>query len=242
MFRKYPPVQNERIEEFETYIRYADKYHTNFGGKRTLSKLISQVAPNWKYKRLEPFFFTLYKKYGMDSIDIEKKIIVWNQKLNKVLIDSFNIAFKRDQYNDRIGPTVTINDRKNAELLIWTFKNYGFPSRDKIGLYGSNEQLMYMGTLLNHMAGTVYYDYFKTKLLEYVKSGECTPRDYIEMVDKYNYIHHFDTAYRIFVHYNRPELNVSDSARINNNRKAIGFPTLSQSEKIIKDFQKKISH
>lgn len=38
------------------------------------------------------------------------------------------------------------------------------------------------------MAYTSYYEYFKTELLKYVKSGECTPREYIDMVDKYQYM------------------------------------------------------
>ncbi|MCT2561218.1 hypothetical protein [Chryseobacterium herbae] len=242
LFRKFPPVQNERMEEYEMYIRYADKFHKKFGGIKNLDQLIAQSAPNWKYKRQEPDFFKLYKRYGIDSIGVERKILQWNQKLNKVLIDSFSIAFERDQHNARVGLTVEINDKKNAELLIWTLKNYGFPSRQKIGLYGNNERFMYMGTLLNHMAGTVHYEYLKTKLLEYVMSGECPPRDYIEMVDKHQYIHYLDTAYHIFVHYDAPDFTASDSARIDRNRKAIGFPTFKQSSKITKDFQKKISH
>ncbi|WP_223606967.1 hypothetical protein [Chryseobacterium sp. OSA05B] len=238
LFRKYPPAQNERMEEYETYIRYADRYRKNFGGKRSLEKLIAQAAPNWKYKRQEPEFFELYKKYGIDSISLERKILQWNQRLNKVLIDSFSIAFDRDQHNHRIGPTVEMNDRKNAELLIWTFKNYGFPSRQKIGLYGNNEQLMHMGTLLNHMAGTEHYNYFKTKLLEYVRSGECAPRDYIEMVDKYQYIHYLHPIYGIYMHYDT-NFNAEDSVRVNRDRQAVGFPTFKQSSKMTKEFQRK---
>lgn len=241
LFRKYPPAQNERLEEYEAYIRYADRFHKNFGGIKSLDKLIAQSASNWKYKREDKEFFKLYKKYGIDSITIEQKVLQWKRSLNKTLIDSFSIAFERDQYKKRVGPEVVINDRKNAELLIWTFKNYGFPSRQKIGLHGNNEQSMYMGTLLNHMAGTVHYEYFKTKLLEYVKSGECPPRDYIEMVDKYQYIHHLETIYGIFSHYDT-NFNAADSARINHNRKAVGFPSLKLSSKITKDFQRKINN
>ncbi|MBL1223218.1 hypothetical protein JET18_20405 [Chryseobacterium sp. L7] len=241
LFRKFPPVQNERMEEYETYIRYADQYHRNFGGKRSLDKLIAQAAPNWKYKRLEPDFFKLYKKYGIDSITVEQKVLQWKKSLNKTLIDSFSIAFKRDQHNDRVGPYVEMNDRKNAELLIWTFKNYGFPSRQKIGLYGNNEQFMYMGTLLNHMAGTKHYEYFKTKLLEYVRSGECTPRDYIEMVDKFQYIHYLHPIYGVYMHYDT-NFSTEDSIRINRDRQAVGFPTFKQSSKITKDFQRKINN
>jgi hypothetical protein len=242
LFRKYPPAQNERMEEYENYILNAGRFHKNFGGIKSLDKLIAQSAPNWKYKRQEPVFFKLYKKYGIDSITVEQKVLQWKRSLNKILIDSFSIAFERDQHNERIGPNVVINDKKNAELLIWTFKNYGFPSRQKIGLYGNNEQFMHMGILLNHMAGTEHYEYFKTKLLEYVKSGECTPRDYIEMVDKHQYIHYLETIYGIFIHSNTPDFNAADSARIDRNRESVGFPTLKQSSKITRDFQRKINN
>ncbi|AZA46887.1 hypothetical protein EG346_01035 [Chryseobacterium carnipullorum] len=241
LFRKYPPSQNERMEEYEVYIRYADKFHKKFGGIKSLDKLIAQSAPNWKYKREDQDFFKLYEKYGIDSIGVERKVLQWKKSLNKVLIDSFSIASARDQYNARVGPTVVKDDKKNAELLIWTFKNYGFPSRQKIGLSGNNDQFMSMGTLLNHMAGTEYYEYFKTKLLEYVRSGECTPRDYIEMVDKYQYIHHLEPIYGIYSHYDK-NFNAEDSVRIDRNRQAIGFPTFKQSSKITKDFQRKMNN
>lgn len=241
LFRKYSPVQNERIEEYENYIKYADRYNKNFGGQKSLDKLIAQVAPYWKYKREDAEFFKLYKKYGIDSMTVEQKVSEWKKGLNKKLIDSFSVAFERDQYNERRGPTVEINDRKNASLLLWTFKNYGYPSKQKIGLTGNNNSFMPMGVLFNHMAGSQNYEYFKIKLLEYVRSGECTPRDYIEMVDKHQYINYSESIYGIFNHYSNPDFNASDSARINRNRKAIGFPSLKQSSNITKDFQKKIT-
>ncbi|MDW9382644.1 hypothetical protein [Chryseobacterium sp. JV558] len=242
LFKKYPPSQNDRIEEYENYIKYSDRYNKNFGGHRGLDKLITQVAPYWKYKREDSTFFKLYKKYGIDSIAVEQKIDQWKKGLNKTLIDSFNVAFERDQYNERTGSIVEINDRKNTNLLLWTFKNYGFPSKQKIGLTGNDNKFMPMGVLLNHIAGSQNYEYFKVKLLEYVKSGECTPREYIDMVDKHQYINHLETIYGIFIHYSTPDFSASDSARINKNRRAIGFPSLKQSSNITKDFQKKMKN
>ncbi|MBO9694420.1 hypothetical protein [Chryseobacterium sp.] len=240
LFKKYPPSQNDRIEEYENYIKYSDRYHKNFGGQQSLDKLIAQVAPYWKYKRTDKDFFKLYEKYGIDSTAVEQKVNQWKKGLNKTLIDSFSIAFERDQYNERTGAAVEINDIKNVNLLLWTIKNYGFPSKQKIGLTGNDNRFMPMGVLLNHIAGSQNYEYFKVKLLEYVKSGECTPREYIDMVDKHQYINHLETIYGIFIHYSTPDFNASDSARINKNRKAIGFPTLKQSSKITKEFQKKM--
>ncbi|OCA71892.1 hypothetical protein BBH99_13325 [Chryseobacterium contaminans] len=237
LFKQYPPVQNERITEYEVYIKMADKYHKNFGGVKSLDKLLAQTAPYWPPDR---DFYQLYKRHGIDSAQVEQKFQQWKKGLNQVLVDSFSIAFKRDQYNRHIKETVEMNDNKNAKLLIWTLKNYGYPSMQKMGLWGDNRTLMSMGMMLNHMAYTKYYEYFKTELLQYVKSGECTPRDYIDMVDKYQYVNNGITMYGIFMRYSEANLNAADSARIDKNRAAIGFPRMKTSVKIAKDFFDKL--
>ena len=235
LFRKYLPVQNERIEEYETYIKLADQYGKRFGGKKSLDKLVVQAAPNWKYKREDAEFFKLYKKYGIDSLEVEHKVSQWKKKLNQRLIDSFTVAFQRDQYNNRIygTPELKKKDDLNAELLMWTIKNYGFPSLQKIGLYGNNGEMMSMGTLLNHASQSVHYEYFKIKLLEYIKSGECLPGDYTNLIDKHQYINGLETQYGIFQH--ADDLRF-DTIKINKRRKEIGFPSLKKSVKIGRDF------
>ena len=97
LFRKYPPKNQERISEFETFIKIADSKNKKFGGQKSLFKLIPLVAPNWKYKKEEQDFFELYKKYGIDRIKIEQEVSNWKKGLNKKLIDSFTIASIRDQ-------------------------------------------------------------------------------------------------------------------------------------------------
>jgi len=177
----------------------------------------------------------LYKKYGIDSLEVEQKVTQWKKSLNQRLIDSFSIAFQRDQYNGRIyeTPGLKEKDNQNAELLLWTLKNYGFPSLQKIGLYGNNNLFMPMGALLNHMAQSEHYEYFKIKLLEYVKSGECVPRDYMDLVDKHQYINYLETEYGIFQH--ADDLRF-DTIKINKRRKAIGFPTINKSRMITRDY------
>ncbi|WET48934.1 hypothetical protein PYS58_20610 [Chryseobacterium indologenes] len=237
LFRQYPPVQNERITEYEVYIKMADKYHKNFGGVKSLDKLLALTAPYWQPDR---DFYQLYKRHGIDSVQVEQKFQQWRRRLNQVLVDSFSIAFTRDQHNRNIKEIVEMNDKKNAELLIWTLKKYGYPSLQKKGHLGREGQLMSMGTMLNHIAYTKHYEYFRTELLKYVKSGECTPRDYIEMVDKYQYVNNRPTMYGIFIRYNEANLNAADSARIDKNRAAIGFPRMKTSMKIAKDFFNKL--
>ncbi|SMO87775.1 hypothetical protein SAMN06265171_11021 [Chryseobacterium rhizoplanae] len=238
LFRKYKPKNQERREEYENYIKLADQHHKNFGGKKSLYKLIPLVAPNWKYKKQDSSFIQLYQKYGIGRQEMELKVEEWKKGLNQKLIDSFTVAFKRDQ-DSRIDPNYTDlskNDKKNAELLKWMFENYGFPDVQKIGLW-NDDFFMPSGPILLHMADYEdHYQYLKIKLLEYVKSGECPPRDYAAMVDRNNLHHKVPYTYGVYQGYE----NIKDSATVNRNRKSIGLPSLQHAQLITKDFFKKM--
>lgn len=232
LFRKYRPLNQERTEEYETYIRTSDKLGKNFGGKRSLYRLIPLIAPYWRYKKADPKFISLYKKYEIDSLSIEQKVAEWEKKLDKKMIDSFVVAIGRDQFNGRSNSSeIFENDLKNAELLKWTFENRSFPSKQKIGLY-HKDIFMPLDVIILHMADyDKHYPYFKAKILEYVKSGEYPPRDYAAMVDRNNLHHKIPYTYGVYQGYQ----NITDSAKVNRNRKSIGLPSLKYRNKLAKD-------
>lgn len=234
LFRKYSPKNQDRIEEFKTFITLSDKYHKNFGGKKTLMKFTSTIAP---YGNLYKEYFTLYNKYGIDSITVKKKIAKWKAQLNRRLVDSFTIAFIRDQQEERsIKDIMIINDKKNANLLKWTLENYGFPSVDKIGIYGNQNIFMPMDNFLGHMIESEYYPFFKEEILKAVKSGHCPPRAYAIMIDKHNVLISKESVlYGKYETFN----TVFDTININRNRKKIGLPSTNHSKRITKDFFKK---
>lgn len=234
LFRKYTPKNQDRIKEFETYIILADKYHKNFGGKKTLQKFTSVLAP---YGKTYEKYLDLYSKYGIDSTTVKKEIANWKNSLNKKLVDSFTVAFLRDQQEERAEKsTMIVNDKKNAELLKWTLENYGFPSINKIGIVGNNDIFMPMDNFLGHMIQSEYYPFFKDEVLKAVKSGDCPPRLYAILVDKYNFlIAKKEIPYGV---YQGPD-TVLDTTITNKNRRGIGLPSLSHSRLITKDFFKK---
>ncbi|MCJ7934637.1 MAG: hypothetical protein MUW56_13655 [Chryseobacterium sp.] len=236
LFRQYQPRNDERMEEYENYIKFSDKYNKNFGNKKSLYKLIPLVAPYWKFKREDSDFFKLYKKYGIDSITIEQKVVEWKKSLNKQLIDSFRIAFIRDQAKDSItGQQSFYNFRKNAKLLKWTLNNFGYPSMQKIGLETDDGVFMPMLVYLNHMGQIEDYEYFKTKLLEYIKSGDLPPRDYAEMVERHIQINHLKPVYGVK---STDEEIFKDPININRNRRLIGLQSIKVRRKITKEFLK----
>lgn len=233
LFRKYDPRNQERIEEFETYIRLSDQYNKDFGGKKSLYKLIELVAPyGTSYQELYP----LCQKYNIDSMEVKNRVMEWKRGLNKKLVDSFSIAMVRDQMgrpdNKKI---VKMNLEKNAALFLWTFENYGFPSNQKIGRLGNDDVFIAMPTLLSHMIASEKYPQIKIKIYEYLKSGDCPPSDYALMVDTYD---QFKNTGSIF-HYRHES---QDSLQINRNRKSIGLPSLRHGSKIRKDFLSKLKN
>lgn len=231
LFKDYAPKNQERIEEYATYIALSDKYKEDFGGKESLYKLIPLISPyDNKYKK----FLPLFKKYGIDSIEVKQKIADWKKDLNKRLIDSFSVAAVRDQLGRPSDTTlVRKNEEKNAALLIWTFKKYGFPSIQEIGLVGNNGVAFHIPTLLTHMSESkLHYPYFKTKILEYVKSGDCLPRDYSMLVDS----HEFSRKKVSYYGMGRSFQEKIDTVEIDRHRKSIGLPSIKHTEKLKKDY------
>ncbi len=229
LFKKYTPKNQERIKEYETYIKLADQHQKNFGGKKSLYKLIPLIAP---YEGSYGSYFGLFKKYGIDSTEVKQRIADWKKGLNKRLVDSFSIAFVRDQAEGRRNPQLMEkNDRINAQLLKWTFENYGYPSVQKIGLIGNGGVFMPMHPLFSHMIGEKEYPYFKAKMLEYIKSGDCIPKDYANMVDRHNLqIDKVEMPYGSYPSYSA----IIDTMKVNRNRKKIGLPALKRISKVQK--------
>ncbi|MDM1557391.1 hypothetical protein HX126_22840 [Chryseobacterium indologenes] len=225
IFKEYDPKNQDRIEEYATYITLADQYHEDFGGKKSLYQLISLMAPYGdEYKKYLP----LFNKYGINNSSVEQKITEWKQGFDKKLVDSFKIALVRDQEGRPLDTALTRkNVEKNAKLLIWTFKNYGFPTPQKIGWFP-------MPTFITHMVEAKKdYPFIKEKLLEYVKSGDVSPRDYARMEDTYLGSHKKITLYGFNM------ISVKDSAQTDRNRKSLGIPSMKHSAKIRKDYFKK---
>lgn len=224
LFKEYEPRNQEKIEEYSTYILLSDRYNKDFGGKKSLDKLIPLIAPyDNKYKEYLP----LFKKYGIANTEVKEKIADWKKELNQQLIDSFSIAFKRDQAG-RPYDTITVrkNVKKNANLFKWTFEKFGFPSQQKIGSFP-------MITLLSHMSESkTAAPYLEKKVLEYVRSGDCPPLYYAMMVDGRGFSLGKETYYGM----GRSFLKKIDSATINQHRKNVGFPSLKHAEKLKRDY------
>lgn len=237
LFRKYEPRNQERIEEFGTYLTLADQYNIKFGGKKSLKKLIHLLAPGAHHNWQKPYY-PLFQKYGIDSLDVQNEIVQWRSGLNKELLDSFSMAMERDQLPRENGDyeLAELNEEKNYQLFKWAFEKYGFPSQQEIGIKGNLGRNIHISTILLHLRDIEEYDSLKNKVWQYVKSGDCPPEFYAYMVDGNRAFHKQSTLYLKF-----PSIDDTiDSVRINKNRKKIGLPSIKHGVRITQDFWKKM--
>lgn len=236
LFKEFPPKNQERIEEFENYIYLSDKYQKNFGGKKNLYKFITLIAP---YRNAYQEHLPLFKKYGIDSLEAVNKIDLWVRSREKVLMDSITTLFIRDQEGRRLDINISArNDLKNAKLMKWIFDNYGYPSLQKVGVFGNDDVFLPMSTFFSHMSASQDYPYFEKKLKRYLEMGDCTPREYSTMVDRYHLqVLKDKMLYGSYIGVD----GISDTIQVNKNRKSVGLPSLKHNNIITKDFLKKLN-
>ncbi|WP_294296076.1 hypothetical protein [uncultured Chryseobacterium sp.] len=231
LFNEYSPKNQEKIEEYETYIQLSEQRNIDFGGKESLYKLITLIVPSQgKYKKYLP----LFKKYGIDSTEVKNKVAKYKSSLNQKLIDSLTIASHRDQEGGRHDILIMQkSDHKNLNLFLQIFDQYGYPSEEKVGTVGNDGEPLAIVTILSHL---ICFDHDKiySKLVEFLKKGEIPPRTFAFIVDKY-YLCKKSTGY----YYTYGETSKEDSLIINRRRKSIGLPSLRHYSKIKTDFHKK---
>lgn len=240
LFRKYEPKNQEKIEEYATYIELADEYNMNFGGQKSLRKLIHLVAP-YAHENGHKRYYDLFEKYGIDSSEVEREIAIWRSGLDKELIDSFSIALDRDQLPllaaERDDQLIELSRKQNFQLLKWAFENGRYPSLNRIGIKGNYERNFHFSGFYTNLAGIQEYEYLKNKLYEYVKSGDCTLQDYATLLDMHEGFYTKKVPYLIA---NTNDDGTLDSAFVNKNRKELGLPSIKHSVKIRQDFWKKM--
>ncbi len=232
LFKKYGKHNQKRLREFETYILLCHLKHKNFGGKNSLYQLIDMITPHKEWYTDYSFF----KAYGIDSLEVAARIKKREEQYNKILIDSFTLALKRDQESRRNGYTEETRkaDLENINLFKWTLKNYGYPSEAKLG------KLNYPHLDLNEVLLLHFHDYkteyesLEKELLSYVKSGECNPYTYGRMIDRYHREHITQEKTPYYLYPGMKE-TIIDTIRINKNRKTLGLPSLRHTKLIPRD-------
>lgn len=227
LFSIYEPKNLNQSKEYEVLIKLmSSKSSDNIKDK--LMTLTRINAPRWKYSKKDNTLLEIYQKNGIDTLMVSNQIMTWNNtNANNILLDSLRVVFKRFQQSEN-SDIFSKNDELNAKFLAWTFKNHGYPSSAKTTNWYSENDYISISQLLFRMTLSPDFRKFKDQILEYVKSGECAPQDYAEMIDKYNSENNLEPSYGFFI----KNIPIRDTLTINKNRKLIGLQKI-QDQKIL---------
>lgn len=230
LFEKYSAKNQNGLMEYENYIRLAEKHNMDFGGKKSLLQLIRLIAPIAHQGWLNEYF-PLFDKYGIDSLTVMQELNIWQNELNKEYIDTMTIAWQRDQ-NPRFEgdfEQMIINDSLNHQMLLWGFEKHGFPSLQTIGIRGNNNTSFHISTMLLHLGSSIddpdMFRAFRSKVYDYVISGDCPPEDYARMIDRHELSVKRDSTTSYYKYKGASEI-VLDSNLVDRNRRNLGLPSL----------------
>jgi hypothetical protein len=123
-------------------------------------------------------------------------------------------------------------DSINEQKIKYIFDNYGYPNDKLVGHANTHRippffDIVEINTMLMHFDDTAY---FRPKLLEFIKKGECQPVNLGRFIDSYQ---RRDTAKLKFIYgtYSNSLDKVKDLPNLDNRRKAIGMPTIEMQQK-----------
>lgn len=227
LFGTYKPKNINQSKDYEKLIKLTSAFDPNYNLKNNLETLRKINAPKWNYKKNDKELLEIYKKNDLDNTAITQNRNDENGNIRENLADSLKVVFKRYKEAEK-AEVFSKADQLNEQFLNWTFKKYGYPSSSKIEFWYQQKEYIPISQLLFRMTLSPNFNKFKDKILGYVKSGDCHPEDYAQMIDKHNLENNKESSYGFFI----KNIPIKDTIVINQNRKLIGIKNLTKNEVI----------
>lgn len=192
LFKKYEPLKLSFYNEYFTYLRNKVVLNDFDNIDLVLKKAIRNYG-------LDP---ELYEKDSLNSIAI-KKTKFTRKDLDgfyKDYIEDLNLEYryaieKMIENDQRVRLAVPRDkeewekvDKENAENIKLLIAKYGYPSTKKIGSRFFTDKSADVSTLFLHSTKEAREVYVLDLMLASVKKGECEPKDFATVYDKYLYV------------------------------------------------------
>lgn len=188
LFKIYKPLNQGMINELEKYLILSYRQEKEVNG--IIKDLVSKWGYTWETFKNNP---TLNEILTYSKIK-EEEIDAWNQiRLSHIdleLIKELKDMMRVDQYyrvnaekRDSMMYYDSINNVKMKHILL----TKGYPNSRLLGNYGEfdNTSISELSTFFNHMSYAGDYEFYKDKLLEYVKDGSCHPSVWAMLITRH---------------------------------------------------------
>lgn len=174
-----------------------------------------------------------WKKLKKLSIEVNDR---GNDFFNWELRNEILAMLKSDQ-EVRHGDTLDYErmkkvDDSHQKRIKEIFETYGYPNEKLIGYSNKNENVD-ISLMLMHFDDL---EYFKPKLLDFIKRGECTPYVLAYMVDSND---RKDSMYTYGIYSTVDSTEIKDFSNLDSKRKSIGLRSLEDHNRTISLIMKK---
>ena len=236
LFKHYEPINMPLYFEFENYIKSGLLAKKDKSFKKEFKTLFTNYGYTYGNIEEDTLLQGLALRFKKSKKDIEK----WQKKYSSKLDTSYRYQLTLMNFNDqKVRNQKPLNwdevakiDKQNDSLLRQLINVIGYPNFKNVGSFrklNESERKVDLGVevLLNHFTSSSESFEFYNQILPYfVKKGECLPKDYAHLIDRYNTKKSKDSFF-YFISFNYDFKNNPSLVKIiNERRKKYGLPSI----------------
>ena len=236
LFKYYEPINMPLYFEFENYIKAGLLSNKKRNFKNEFKKIVTNYG--YTYGIIEKD--TLLKMLALRFKKSKKNIEKWQKQYSSKIDTFYRYQLTVMNLNDqKVRNQKPINweeiarvDRQNDSLLRKMINKVGYPNFKNVGSFrklNESEKKVDLGVevLLNHFtSSSESFKFYNQILPTLIKKGECLPKDYAHLIDRY-YTKNSQDSFFYFITFNYDFKNNPSLVRvINERRKKHGLPSI----------------
>ena len=222
--------------EFENYIKSGLLAKKDKSFKKEFKKIVTNYGYTYGNIEKDTLLQVLALRFKKSKKDIEK----WQKQYSSKIDTFYRYQLTTMNLNDqKVRNQKPINweeiarvDRQNDSLLRQMINVIGYPNFKNVGSFrklNEDEKKVDLGVevLLNHFtSSSESFKFYNQILPTLIKKGECLPKDYAHLIDRY-YTKNSQDSFFYFITFNYDFKNNPSLVRvINERRKKHGLPSI----------------
>lgn len=240
LFKFYEPINQESYDEFVTYLKTKIILKDFNDIKTVLRRAIGDYGHKVEYCLNDSLIKIAIQKSKYSERELHDFYEQYEKKLNLEYRYAIEKLIENDQSRRRTDAInwdkIRIIDKENAVTIKSLIDQHGYPSIKKIGRYRFNNKKCNVGTLFLHASTEAREAYILNTMLESARKGECDPRDFATVYDKYIWVK--DGSKVLYGELRNSRINwdeqVINPQKIDSIRSSIGLPHIGYTDWKIK--------
>lgn len=236
LFKYYEPINMPLYFEFENYIKSGLLAKKDKSFKKEFKKIVANYGYTYGNIEKDTLLQVLASRFKKSKKDIEK----WQKQYSSKIDTFYRYQLTTMNLNDqKVRNQKPLNwdevakiDKQNDSILRQMINVIGYPNFKNVGSFrklNEDEKKVDLGVevLLNHFTSSEEsFEFYNQTLPNHIKKGECLPKDYAHLIDRY-YTKNSKDSFFYFITFNYDFKNNPSLVRvINERRKKNGLPSI----------------